>query len=161
MTPEEFCRQTPPRAIPPRLTRPDPWLLGGALALTIAVLWVTVQILEGVTVRVYVLVTYALLVFLCSLIGRRGRLRFRNLLQHGIAVQGVVRERGTKSQKLQKSTFIFYFVEITFPGGELEPIKQTVPEEDWYRLKESSTVSVLHDPTGRNGYLLVDILKLA
>ena len=161
MTPEEFCRQAPPRAVPSHLAHRDPWLTGGAVALTILVLWVTVEILEGVIVRGYVLVVYALLVVLCSLIGRRSRLRFRNLLQHGVAVQGVVRERSTKTRQLQKkSTVTFFFVEITFPDGELENIKQTVPEQDWYRMKESSAVNVLHDPSGKNGYLLVDSLKL-
>ena len=75
-------------------------------------------------------------------------------------MQGVVSDRGIKSRELPRSTVTFYYIEITFPGGELEPIKQTVPEADWYRLTQSSTVNILHDPCGENGYLLVDILKL-
>ena len=161
LTAETFCRQPPPRTIPSNLTRPDPWLLGGVAVLTIIVLWVTFEVLRGADHQAFVLVTYALFVFLFFLIGRRGGRRFRYLLRSGVALQGVVKERGTKSRELSKSTITFYYVEIEFPGGELGPVKQTVPEADWYRLKESSTVNVLHDPTGENGYLLVDILKLS
>ena len=160
LTAEEFCGQTPPRAIPPRLARPDPWLLGGAFVVTVVVLWVTFYVLEGEVIRTWVLVTYALLALLGSMIGRRGRARFLNLLRHGVAVHGVVSDRGTKSRELPKSTVTFYYIEITFPGGELAPIKQTVPEADWYRLTESSSVNILYDPSGQKGYLLVDILKL-
>ena len=161
LTAETFCRQAPPRTIPSNLIRPDPWLLGGVAILTIIVLWVTFEVLRGADHQAFVLVTYALFVFLFFLIGRRSGRRFRDLLRNGVAVQGVVKERGTKSRELPKSTITFYYVEIEFPGGELGPVKQTVPEADWHRLKESSSVSVLRDPSGENGYLLVDILKLS
>lgn len=160
LTAQEFCRQTPPRVIPAHLIRPDPWLLGGAAVMTIIVLWVTFEVLNGVDHRAFVLVTYALFLLLFFLIGRRSGKRFRHLLRNGVAIQGVVKERGTKSRELPKSTITFYYLEITFPDGEIEPVKQTVPEADWYRLREASTVNVLHDPSGENGYLLVDILKL-
>ena len=161
LTVEKFCRQTPPRTIPSNLTRTDPWLVGGVAVLTIIVLWVTFEVLRGTGHQAFVLVTYALFVFLFFLIGRRSGRRFQDLLRNGVAIQGVVKERGTKSHELPKSTITFYYVEIEFPGGELGPVKQTVPEADWYRLKEASTVNVLHDPTGENGYLLIDILKLS
>ncbi len=72
----------------------------------------------------------------------------------------MVSERGTMSRDLPKSKVTFYFVEVTFPGGELDSIKQTVPQSAWYQLMESTPVNVLHDPSGKNGYLLVDILDL-
>ena len=160
MTPEEFCRQALPRTLPPRLVRRDPWLMGSVVIITVMVLWVAFYALEGVNLKIYVLVTYALLVWVFSLIGRRSRTRFRNLLQQGSAVQGIVSERNTISRELPKSTVTFYYIKITFPGGEHEPIKQTVPQDAWYRLKEASSVNVLYDPAGKNGYLLVDLLTL-
>ena len=160
MTPEEFCAQPLPRAIPAQLNRPDPWLLGGTIVLTVVVLWLTFDVLEEANQQVFVLVTYALLMWLFFMIGRRSRSRFRYLLTQGTAIQGFVSEHGKKSRELPKSTVTFFFVELTFPGAELGPVKQTVPEAAWYKLTESTPVSVLYDPAGKHGYLLVDILAL-
>ena len=160
MTPEEFCRQTPPRAIPPRLTRPDPWLLGGSILLTVVVLWITLEVLHEISHQIFVIATYGLLIWLFFMLGRRSQLRFRSLLRYGVAIKGIVSEHGIKTRELPKSTVNFYYVEVTFPDGEMGPVKQTVPETAWYTLTESTTVNVLYDPEGKNGYLLTDILKL-
>ena len=77
LTVENFCRQTPPRTIPSNLTHPDPWLVGGVVVLTIIVLWVTFEVLRGAGHQAFVLVTYALFVFLFCLIGRRSGRRYR------------------------------------------------------------------------------------
>ena len=160
MTPEEFCRQASPRVIPERLRRPDPWLLGIWTLLTVIVLWVTFNVVRSEIAQLAIIGTYVLMACLFYMIGRRSRVRFRRLLQYGVAVKGVVSERGTMSRDLPKSKVTFYFVEVTFPGGELDSIKQTVPPSAWYQLTESTPVNVLHDPSGKNGYLLVDILDL-
>jgi len=160
MTPEEFCRQEPPRVIPARLRRLDPWLFGIWTLLTVIVLWVTFNLARNELAQLSIVGTYAIVACVFYTTGRRSRLRFRHLLQYGVAITGVVNERGTMSRELPKSKVTFYFIEVAFPGGELEPIKQTVPQAAWYRLTESTRVNILHDPRGKNGYLLVDILDL-